>query len=93
MFLRAAIYYAPNVMDWLYACLDQLLPSLTPADLITLQGWMRMSTLGRALAERARIQLLLADGMTPKAVSDPLQVTGRRYSSGESAIWKLELKG
>jgi len=34
-----------------------------------------MSTLRQALAERARILLLLADGMTPKAVSDQLQVT------------------
>ncbi|MBT2375746.1 IS630 family transposase, partial [Pseudomonas fluorescens] len=35
--------------------------ALTPSDLITLQGWMRMSTLGQALAERARILLLLTD--------------------------------
>ena len=48
---------------------------LTPSDLITLQGWMRMSTLGQTLVERARILLLLADGMTPKAVSEQLQIT------------------
>lgn len=48
--------------------------ALTPSDLIALQGWLRMSTLEQSLA-RARILLLLADGLTPKAVSEQLQVT------------------
>ena len=43
--------------------------ALTPSDLIALQGWLRMSTLEQSLAQRARILLLLADGLTPKAVS------------------------
>ena len=34
-----------------------------------------MSILGQALVERARILLLLADGMTPKVVSAQLQIT------------------
>lgn len=46
-----------------------------PSDLIALQGWLRMSTLEQSLAQRARILLLLADGLTPKAVSEQLQVT------------------
>lgn len=43
--------------------------ALMPSDLIALQGWLRMSTLEQSLAQRARILLLLADGLTPKAVS------------------------
>jgi len=34
-----------------------------------------MSTLEQSLTQRARILLLLADGLTPKAVSEQLQVT------------------
>lgn len=49
--------------------------ALMPSDLIALQGWLRMSTLEQSLAQRARILLLLADGLTPKAVSERLQVT------------------
>ena len=49
--------------------------SLTPSDLIALQGWLRMSTLEQSLAQRARILLLLADGLTPKAVSEQLQIS------------------
>lgn len=49
--------------------------ALTPSDLIALQSWLRMSTLEQSLAQRARILLLLADGLTPKAVSEQLQVT------------------
>jgi transposase-like protein len=49
--------------------------ALMPSDLIALQGWLRMSTLEQSLAQRARILLLLADGLTPKAVSEQLQVT------------------
>jgi hypothetical protein len=43
-----------------------------PSDLIALQGWLRMSTLKQSLAQSARILLLLADGLTPKAVSEQL---------------------
>uniref|UniRef100_UPI0030DA904E helix-turn-helix domain-containing protein n=1 Tax=Pseudomonas sp. JAI120 TaxID=2723063 RepID=UPI0030DA904E len=49
--------------------------ALMPYDLIALQGWLRMSTLEQSLAQRARILLLLANGLTPKAVSEQLQVT------------------
>ena len=49
--------------------------ALTPSDLIALQGWLRMSTLEQCLAQRARILLLLTDGLTAKAVSEQLQVT------------------
>lgn len=63
-------------MDWLCAWPDRLPPfALMPSDLIALQGWLRMSTLEQSLAQRARILLLLADGLTPKAVSEQLQVT------------------
>jgi hypothetical protein len=41
-----------------------------PSDLIVLQGWLRMSMLEQSLAQRP-----LADGLTPKAVSEQLQVT------------------
>lgn len=44
--------------------------ALTPSDLIALQGWLHMSSLEHSLAQRARILLLLADGLTPKAVSE-----------------------
>ncbi len=49
--------------------------ALMPSDLIALQGCLRMSTLEQRLVQRARILLLLADGLTPKAVSEQLQVT------------------
>ena len=63
-------------MDWLCAWPDRLpLFALTPSDLIALQGWLRMSTLKQSLAQRARILPLLADGLTPKVVSEQLQVT------------------
>ena len=39
--------------------------ALQPADVITLQGWLRMSTLEQSLGQRARILLLLAEGVTP----------------------------
>ena len=38
--------------------------ALMPSDLIALQGWLRISTLEQSLAQRARILLLLADGLT-----------------------------
>lgn len=62
--------------------------ALTPADLVVLQGWLRMSTLEQSLALRARILLLLADGLTPKVISEQLQVRRRQCSSGENAIWR-----
>jgi hypothetical protein len=43
--------------------------ALTPSDHVVLQGWLRMSTLEQSLALRARILLLLADGLTPKVIS------------------------
>jgi len=42
---------------------------LTPSDHSTLQRWLRMGSLAQNLAQRARILLLLADGVTPKEVS------------------------
>ena len=49
--------------------------ALTPSDRAILQGWLRMSTLEQSLALRARILFLLADGLTPKVISEQLQVT------------------
>jgi transposase len=49
--------------------------ALTPSDRAILQGWLRMSTLEQSLALRARILLLLADGLTPKVISEQLQIT------------------
>ena len=48
---------------------------LTPSDTITLQGWIRMGSMPHNLVQRARILLLLADGMPPKAVSEQLMVS------------------
>ncbi len=66
--------------------------ALIPSDLIAVQGWLHMSTLEQSLAQRARILLLLADGLTPKAVSQQLQVTPPTVSSGENVIWRRESK-
>ena len=70
--------------------------ALTPSDLITLQDWMRMSTLGKALVEQTRILLLLGDGMTPKAVIDQVQVTRptvfkwrKRYLEAVLRDWRI----
>lgn len=48
---------------------------LTPSDQATLQGWSRMGSLAQRLGLRAKILLLLADGLTPKDVSYQLQVS------------------
>jgi len=48
---------------------------LTPSDQATLQGWSRMGSLAQRLGQRAKILLLLADGLTPKDVSHQLQVS------------------
>lgn len=45
---------------------------LTQPDHAILQGWSRMGSLVQRLGQRAKI-LLLADGLTPKAVSEQLQ--------------------
>ena len=37
--------------------------ALQSADVLTLQGWLRMSTLEQSLAQRARILLLLNEGV------------------------------
>jgi DNA-binding NarL/FixJ family response regulator len=47
----------------------------SPSDRAILQGWLRMSTLEQSLALRARILFLLADGLTPKVISEQLQIT------------------
>ena len=39
--------------------------ALQPADVLTLPGWLRMSTLEQSLAQRAWILLLLNEGVTP----------------------------
>ncbi|MGH8383466.1 IS630 family transposase [Pseudomonas sp.] len=49
--------------------------ALTPADLVTLQSWLRMGSLAQNLAQRARILLLLADGLTPNAVAERMHVS------------------
>ncbi|PYY90515.1 IS630 family transposase [Pseudomonas sp. TKO26] len=48
---------------------------LTLADQATLQGWSRMGSLAQRLGMRAKILLLLADGLTPKEVSQQLRVS------------------
>ncbi len=47
---------------------------LTLADAETLQGWLRMTSLPQSLAQRARILLRLADGQTPKVISEQLRI-------------------
>src|SRR5271169_790131 len=49
--------------------------ALTPADLVTLKSWLRMGTLTQNLAQRARILLLLSDGLTPKAIAERMQLS------------------
>lgn len=48
---------------------------LSPSDAATLQGWLRVGSLPQSLGQRAKILLLLADGLTPKEVSEQLQVS------------------
>ena len=48
---------------------------LTTSDQATLQGWSRMGSLAQRLGQRAKILLLLVDGLTPKDVSHQLQVS------------------
>ena len=48
---------------------------LTLADAEILQGWLRMTSLPQSLAQRARILLRLADGQSPKEISEQLQVS------------------
>ena len=48
---------------------------LTPSDQATLQGWSRTGSKAQRLGQRAKILLLLADGLTPKDVSHQLQVS------------------
>ena len=49
--------------------------ALTSSDLVTLQSWLRMGSLAQNLAQRARILLLLADGLTPNTVAEQMQVS------------------
>ncbi len=49
--------------------------ALQPADVIALQGWLRMGTLEQSLGQRARILLFLAEGVTPLAICSQLQIT------------------
>jgi len=49
--------------------------ALQSADVITFQRWLRMSDLKKRLAQRARILLLLNEGITPIAICEQLQIT------------------
>lgn len=49
--------------------------ALTPSDIVTLQSWLRMGSLAQNLAQRARILLLLADGLTPNTVAEQMQIS------------------
>lgn len=55
---------------------------------ITLQGWLRMSTLEQSLGQRARRFLLLAEGGTPMAICGQLQITSpvERSSNGIAEV-------
>ncbi|SED68714.1 Winged helix-turn helix [Pseudomonas anguilliseptica] len=48
---------------------------LSPSDADMLQGWLRMGSLPQSIGQRARILLLLANGLTPKEISEQLQVS------------------
>jgi transposase len=48
---------------------------LKPTDVETLQSWLCMGSLPQSLGQRARILLLLASGLTPKQVSDRLEIS------------------
>jgi transposase len=52
-----------------------------------------MSTLEQSLAQRARILLLLADGLTPKAVSEQLQVTTPRVCKWRRRYLQVGIEG
>jgi hypothetical protein len=55
--------------------------ALTPSDLVTLQSWLRMGSLAQNLAQRARILLLLADGLTPNTVAEQMQGNRPNYTA------------
>ncbi len=48
---------------------------LNPSDADELQDWLRMGSLPQSIGQRARIVLMLASGLTPKEVSEQLQVS------------------
>ncbi|MCY1533294.1 Homeodomain-like domain protein [compost metagenome] len=48
---------------------------LTLTDAEILQGWLRMTSLPQSRVQRARILLRLADGHSPKEISEQLQIS------------------
>lgn len=58
------------------ACLVQLPPlHCSPPTFLRFKRWLRMSMLEQSLAQRARILLLLNDGVTPIAICGQLLIT------------------
>ncbi|EXF94151.1 hypothetical protein HK44_008875 [Pseudomonas fluorescens HK44] len=60
------------------------------------QSWLRMGSLAQNLAQRARILLLLVDGLTPNTVAEQMQVSAsvifkwrKRYQ--EATHWSVRL--
>lgn len=49
--------------------------ALVPSDLVTLQSWLRTWSLAQNFAQRARILLLLADGLTPNTVAEQIELS------------------
>lgn len=49
--------------------------TLSVSDQLELESWLHMGTLSQNLAQRARILLLLANGLSPQSVSEGLQIT------------------
>ncbi|WP_455229607.1 IS630 family transposase [Geopseudomonas aromaticivorans] len=48
---------------------------LNPNDADVLQSWLRRGSLPQSIGQRARILLMLASGLTPKEISEQLQVS------------------
>ncbi|WP_239990635.1 MULTISPECIES: IS630 family transposase [unclassified Pseudomonas] len=67
--------------------------ALQPSDLIMLQGWLRMSTLEQNLGQWARILLLLADGPTPTAICEQLQITRPTIFKWRKRYLELGIEG
>lgn len=52
---------------------------LTPTDLIILQSWLRMESLPQNLAQRAKILLLLTEGLPPKHLRSDANISARDF--------------
>jgi Homeodomain-like domain len=66
---------------------------LTPAERLTLLAWQRASSIPAGLARRARLLLLLADGMTITAAAATVGLSRRHSSKGIRRFVQEGLEG